>query len=88
MLRAIRLRIRSTAYLRKWVVLGTIIGVISGLGAAVFFVALDLGTRFFLGVLAGFTPASPLERAPVRSPTRRDRGRSRSSSRSVGCSPA
>ena len=59
-LRAVRLRIRSAAYLRKWIVLGAVIGVISGLGAALFFVALDLGTRFFLGALAGFTPASPL----------------------------
>ncbi len=60
LLRSVRLRVRSTAYLRKWIVLGAIIGVISGLGAALFFVALDLGTRFFLGTLAGFTPASPL----------------------------
>ena len=59
-LRAIRARIRTAAYLRKWVVLGAVIGVISGLGAALFFVALDLGTRFFLGTLVGLTPASPL----------------------------
>jgi chloride channel protein, CIC family len=59
-LRAVRLRLRSAAYLRKWVILGALIGIISGVGAALFFVALDLGTRFFLGVLAGFTPASPL----------------------------
>ena len=50
----------ATAYLRKWVVLGALIGVISGLGAALFFVALDLATRFLLGALAGFVPASPL----------------------------
>jgi hypothetical protein len=30
----LRLRIRSTGYLRKWIVLGALIGVISGLGAA------------------------------------------------------
>jgi len=60
MLQLVRQRVRSAAYLRKWVVLGALIGVISGLGAALFFTALDLGTRFFLGALAGFVPASPL----------------------------
>ena len=59
-LRWLRQRIRAAAYLRKWVVLGAIIGVISGVGAAVFFVALDLASRFFLGTLAGYVPASPL----------------------------
>jgi len=52
-------RIRSTAHLRKWIVLGAAIGVISGLGAALFFVALDFASQMFLG-LAGFVPASPL----------------------------
>jgi len=56
----IRRRIRSTAYLRKWIVLGAVIGVISGLGAAIFFIALDTATKFFLGTLAGFVPAAPL----------------------------
>ncbi len=59
LLRQLRLRVRSAAYLRKWIVLGAAIGVISGLGAALFFIALDLGTQLFLG-LAGFVPASPL----------------------------
>jgi H+/Cl- antiporter ClcA len=56
----LRRRIRGTAYLRKWVILGAAIGVISGLGAALFFIALEFGTQFFLGVLAGYAPASPL----------------------------
>ncbi len=59
LLRMIRLRIRSTAYLRKWIVLGAVIGVISGLGAALFFMALDVASQLFLG-LAGYVPASPL----------------------------
>ena len=59
LLRSVRRRVRSTAYLRKWVVLGAAIGVISGLGAALFFVALDLASRLFLG-LAGYVPPSPL----------------------------
>ena len=60
LLRLVRERIRSAAYLRKWVVLGALIGIISGVGAALFFLALDLATHFFLGTLAGFLPASPL----------------------------
>ena len=55
----VRKAIRRAEYLRKWVVLGGVIGVISGLGAAVFFLALELASRLFLGALAGFTPSSP-----------------------------
>jgi CIC family chloride channel protein len=60
LLRILRREIRSAAYLRKWVILGALIGVIAGLGAAIFFVALDYTARFFLWDLAGFVPASPL----------------------------
>ena len=56
----LRERLRTAEYLRKWVLLGAVIGLISGLGAVIFFGALDLATRAFLGVLAGFAPASPL----------------------------
>ena len=56
----VRRRIRSANYLRKWVVLGAVIGVVGGLGAIVFYTALDLATHVFLGVLAGYTPPSPV----------------------------
>ena len=59
LLRVARQRARTTAYLRKWVVLGALIGLIAGLGAAVFFLALDFASQFFLGYLAGYTPATP-----------------------------
>ncbi len=59
MLQSLRRRIRSANYLRKWVVLGAVIGVVGGLGAIAFTVALDLATQLFLGVLAGYTPPSP-----------------------------
>ncbi|HET9681588.1 MAG TPA: chloride channel protein, partial [Candidatus Limnocylindrales bacterium] len=55
----IRGRLRTADYLRKWVVLGGLIGVISGLGAAAFFLGLELATKVLLGALAGFVPASP-----------------------------
>lgn len=60
LLRAARVRVREADHLRKWIVLGAIIGVISGLGAVAFFTALELASHLFLGVLAGFTPASPV----------------------------
>ena len=57
---SLRGRIRRTAYLRKWVVLGAVIGVIAGLGAVAFSLALDAATHLFLGTLAGLQPASPV----------------------------
>jgi CIC family chloride channel protein len=67
---AARRRARSTAYLRKWVVLGALIGLIAGIGAAVFFTALDLATHYFLGVLAGYEPSTPVGEggAPITLP--------------------
>jgi H+/Cl- antiporter ClcA/CBS domain-containing protein len=59
-LRALRSRVRDAAYLRKWVVLGALIGVISGVGAAIFFWALEFASAILLGAIAGFSPASPL----------------------------
>ena len=71
-LNAISHRLRDISYLRKWVVLGAVIGLISGLGAALFFWALELSTEFFMGTLVGFTPSSPLGEGgdPISSPER------------------
>ncbi len=55
----IRQRIREAPYLRKWVVLGAAIGVVGGLGAILFFEALELATRLLLGGLAGYVPPTP-----------------------------
>ncbi len=52
-------RIRRASYLQKWLVLGTLIGVIAGLGAIVFYVALRDATRLFLDIMAGYTPPGP-----------------------------
>jgi CIC family chloride channel protein len=51
--------IERTSYLPKWIVLGAAIGVIAGLGAVVFYSALELATHVFLGVLAGYRPPTP-----------------------------
>lgn len=50
----------AASYVRKWLVLGVIIGAVAGLGAVVFVNALDLATHLLLGVLGGYTPPSPV----------------------------
>ena len=42
-------RIASSSYGRKWLVLGTVIGVTAGLGAVIFYEALRAATHLFLG---------------------------------------
>ena len=63
-LRGLRTRvaheIATTTYLRKWILLGSLIGVIAGLGAIAFFEALKLATRFFLHFLVAFNTPTPL----------------------------
>ena len=54
-----RRRIREASYLRKWVVLGALIGVVGGLGAIVFYTALEAATRLLLGGVAGLIPPGP-----------------------------
>jgi CIC family chloride channel protein len=52
--------IRRSGYLRKWLILGISIGVIAGLGAVVFYLALDYAGRFLLGYLAGYDIPKPV----------------------------
>ncbi len=68
----LRRRTRSAAYLRKWVILGALIGLISGLGAVLFFLALEFATQVLLGGIAGYVPASPIGEggAPITDATR------------------
>ncbi|HUA96209.1 MAG TPA: chloride channel protein [Acidimicrobiales bacterium] len=52
-------RVNRMAYLPKWLILASVIGVIAGVGAIVFFEALRLATAFFLGLLAGYHVPTP-----------------------------
>lgn len=52
-------QIRSATYLRKWLVLGTLLGVIAGLGAVTFYNALALATHLLLADLAGYHVPTP-----------------------------
>ncbi len=50
-------------YIRKWTLIGIIIGVISGFGAVIFYEMLRFSTKYFLEKGAGFIP--PGEGAPL-----------------------
>ncbi len=52
--------VSSASYLKKWTVLGVIIGAVAGLGAIVFYEALLACTHLFLGVLAGYQVPTPV----------------------------
>jgi CIC family chloride channel protein len=52
--------IRNAGYLPKWLLLGVTIGVISGLGAVVFYLALKYTGEFLLGYLTGYRIPTPL----------------------------
>ena len=51
----------ATSYLKRWIVLGVVIGVVAGLGAVAFYEALVLCTRFFLCLLVGYRVPAPAE---------------------------
>ena len=51
--------VNSLAYLPKWLVLASVLGVIAGLGAVVFYECLTLATHVFLGFLGGYKPPTP-----------------------------
>jgi H+/Cl- antiporter ClcA len=52
--------IRNLEYLYKWLLLGIIIGVVAGLGAVVFYLALRYTSSFLLGYVAGYHMPTPL----------------------------
>ena len=52
--------VNRAGYLRKWLILGIAIGIIAGLGAVVFYLALDYAGRFLLGFLADYHIPTPV----------------------------
>jgi chloride channel protein, CIC family len=52
--------VRNLEYLRKWLLLGVVIGVIAGLGAITFYLALKYTGEFLLGYLASYHVPTPL----------------------------
>jgi len=47
-------------YLRKWLLIGSLIGVAAGLGSIAFFTAMTWATKLFLGLGTGFVPPAPV----------------------------
>lgn len=52
-------------YLRKWVVLGVLIGAVAGIGAIAFFEAIALASDLLLGGIAGLEPPTPRGEGPT-----------------------
>src|SRR3954452_25138109 len=48
--------LRTAPYIRKWLLLGVLIGIVAGLRAVVFYGALDLATHYLLGTLGVYSP--------------------------------
>lgn len=47
------------SYLRKWVIVGVLIGIVAGLGAILFYVSIEWATKIFLGDAVGLTLPLP-----------------------------
>lgn len=59
-----------SGYLRKWIILGSLIGVVAGLGAVVFFTALQAGTHLVLGDIGGYHVATTAGEGGVHAASR------------------
>lgn len=55
----IRHSLENPRFLLKWFLLSTAIGVVAGLGAIVYFEAINVATNFFLGFIVGYLPPNP-----------------------------
>ena len=53
-------RLRDWSYLRKWLVLGAVIGVVAGLGAIAFIFALEGSSKLLLETIGGYKPPLPI----------------------------
>jgi CIC family chloride channel protein len=65
--------VRNSGYLRKWLILGVSIGVIAGLGAVVFYLALKYAGEYLLGDLGGYRPPTAAAEGGERGSTGFDR---------------
>ncbi len=54
------LRLKERSYLMKWLPVSALIGVVAGVGAIAFTLAITWATHLFLGRLVGYQPPNPL----------------------------
>lgn len=52
-------RVIQQGYLAKWVMVGLLIGIIAGVGAVGFYIAIEAVNNFLLGGITGFFPPNP-----------------------------
>lgn len=50
----------NAAYLRKWLLIGCLVGIVAGVGSIAFFLAITWATKLFLGQGAGFVAPAPV----------------------------
>lgn len=53
------MRLKDGNYFTKWLVVSALIGLVAGLGAIAFTLAITWATHFFLGMLVGYQPPGP-----------------------------
>ncbi len=53
---AVGTRLNRLSFLRRWIILGVLIGLIAGAGAVVFYTALQAATHLFLTTIGGYRP--------------------------------
>ncbi|MEP6660013.1 MAG: chloride channel protein [Acidimicrobiales bacterium] len=52
--------LKSWDYLRKWLILGALIGIVAGFAAVAFIAALEASTKFLLQTIGGYRPPLPI----------------------------
>ncbi len=57
--RSLSQRVAAMSFLRKWLLLGALLGVVAGLGAVLFHLALTFATHVFLGLILGYRVPTP-----------------------------
>ena len=53
------IKIINKSYLGKWVIIGSLIGVVAGFGSTIFYFMINLVTTYLLGGISGFYPPIP-----------------------------
>ena len=51
--------VADVRYLRKWLIIAILIGIVAGVGSILFYMAINEATQLFLGLGAGYTPPAP-----------------------------
>ena len=54
-----KISLTNAGYLRKWLTISILVGIVAGVGSIVFYLAIQYCTRIFLGLGAGYFPPLP-----------------------------